>query len=515
MTRRSILCTALFIFVVSVLVYYRILLVEESFLEDIGWQTLKIHDLRSTTRTSEASNIALRKRQDLGYAQENATNISRKQGDDFSERSRASIAPREATNITRSITAQNSKAHNETSISGKDHDSGHAKEIATNPSAPSHGHPHAGARDSSGRWGYVPDVTAVRRWMLARFAQESGFDTSALHYQPIQEVELNQTCAGAPSSGTHEYAGFEALRTKVIVGAPDPINGTDPNRTILLKPVFHSSGKILCAIYTYAGKHDRVTTISETWGWRCDGFFAASTCTMDEPGAVGFGAVDLPHYGGEAYGNMWQKTRSILAFIYDHYFDEYEYFYLAGDDTHLIVENLRNYLHTLEDERVHSRGTALFLGMQFWWSRFSLHYNTGGAGYVLNRQALKELVEKTLPTCRPDNINSVEDVNTALCLREAGVHANDTADAQGSQRFFHYSPDFVAGNLNVTGLDLEFYRIWAEKHGWKAGRDLISSQSISFHRLPPDRMRRHHALLYDTCPIGTELGDLVRAAYLE
>jgi hypothetical protein len=403
---------------------------------------------------------------------------------------------------------------------------------------PSNDHPHAGARDSSGAWGYVPDVTAVRKWMLARFKKEfdkeSSWDNNDMrHYQPFQTDEINKTCAGAPPNGTLRYAGFDALRTKVKVGAPHPnsSNGTtDPNRTTTTileeePAVFHSSGKILCAIYTYEGNHDRVTAIAETWGWRCDGFFAASTSTVDEPGAVGFGAVDLPHYGEESYQNMWQKTRSIVAFMYDHYFDDYEYFYLAGDDTHVIVENLRNYLHSLEEDDYDGRGgpsrgtTALYLGMQFWWSRLSLPFNTGGAGYVLNKVALKTLVEKSLPSCRHDIFMSIEDVNMAFCLREAGVHANDTADAQGSQRFFHYSPEFVAGNpdpvegsQNVTAIDMKFYGIWATKHGWKAGKDLISSQSISFHRLPDDRMRRHHAILYDTCPKGTELGDLVRPA---
>jgi hypothetical protein len=29
-------------------------------------------------------------------------------------------------------------------------------------------HPHAGARDADGNWGYVADVTRIRRWMLQR-----------------------------------------------------------------------------------------------------------------------------------------------------------------------------------------------------------------------------------------------------------------------------------------------------------------------------------------------------------
>jgi hypothetical protein len=34
---------------------------------------------------------------------------------------------------------------------------------------------------------------------------------------------------------------------------------------------------ILCAIYTHKGKYNCIRAITETWGWRCDSFMAAST----------------------------------------------------------------------------------------------------------------------------------------------------------------------------------------------------------------------------------------------
>ena len=67
--------------------------------------------------------------------------------------------------------------------------------------------------------------------------------------------------------------------------------------------------------------------------------------------------------GPETYSNMWQKTRSILSYMHDNYLDEFEYFYLAGDDTHLIVENLRNYLGLLEEQK--GMNSTLFVGQLF------------------------------------------------------------------------------------------------------------------------------------------------------
>ena len=105
------------------------------------------------------------------------------------------------------------------------------------------------------------------------------------------------------------------------------------------------SPQILCVIYTHDQKRDHIQTVAETWGWRCDGFVAASTVTVPE-----ISAVDLPHRGPERYRNMWQKTRSILAFLFDNYLDDYDHFHVAGDDTYVIVENLRK-LETLEGGR--------------------------------------------------------------------------------------------------------------------------------------------------------------------
>jgi hypothetical protein len=78
-----------------------------------------------------------------------------------------------------------------------------------------------------------------------------------------------------------------------------------------------SKENILCGVYCYGKMADRVQCISETWGWRCDGFLPVSTVTIDDPTKTGYGSVDVPHYGPEKYDNMWQKVRSILVYMYD------------------------------------------------------------------------------------------------------------------------------------------------------------------------------------------------------
>jgi hypothetical protein len=92
-----------------------------------------------------------------------------------------------------------------------------------------------------------------------------------------------------------------------------------------------------------------------------DGFFAASTKTTTHHNMSLFEEMtkstiyptyvppptemlNLLHEGPEMYDNMWQKTRSMLSYMYDHYLNDFDFFFLCGDDTHVIVENLKHYL---------------------------------------------------------------------------------------------------------------------------------------------------------------------------
>lgn len=144
----------------------------------------------------------------------------------------------------------------------------------------------------------------------------------------------------------------------------------------------YRGSKILCMVYTVhlpGDEHTNLKAISQTWARNCDGFFAASNMTDHS-----VGAIDLPHLGPEGYGNMWQKVRTMWSYAYDHYKgkliavhflfisfflldlnsylynnhqDDYDFFHIVGDDTYVIVENLRNFVdgshvHQLEQGKM-------------------------------------------------------------------------------------------------------------------------------------------------------------------
>jgi glycoprotein-N-acetylgalactosamine 3-beta-galactosyltransferase len=148
--------------------------------------------------------------------------------------------------------------------------------------------------------------------------------------------------------------------------------------------------------------HPRIESIANSWAWKCDGFFVASTVTNET-----IGTVDLPHDGPEAYDNIWQKTRSIWAYIHDNYVDDYDFFWIVGDDFFLVVENLVNMLASIQTTKgsekplylahqVPMRGGGVFCG--------------GGAGYVLNKVAVKRLIAEALPTCHVSQMDNVKEM---------------------------------------------------------------------------------------------------------
>ena len=292
--------------------------------------------------------------------------------------------------------------------------------------------------------------------------------------------------------------------------------------------------RLLCLVYTHytnVTKHSNVRAVATTWGKQCDGFIAASNYTDHS-----VGAIDLKHAGEEAYGNMWQKVRSMWTYVYDNYFDDFDYFYICGDDTYTAIDNFRAYLNSYEISRLENghidnitkayesrneskdsikkwkqlRPVPILLGIPMMWKGFP--FPSGGAGYAMNNAALKLLVEDGIPTFLPNATDSREDVFVGSIFAGMGIFVADTFDVKGGARFFgtaQLSYEILCENkrsvLNYPQLKMLFH--------FQGDRPRFSEQQIGFHlkddleRLElnglttSDLMYRYHALLYDEfCP---------------
>jgi hypothetical protein len=374
-------------------------------------------------------------------------------------------------------------------------------------------HPHAGARDENGAWNYVPDMEEIRRNVLERIENDPD-SNDPNHYLPLDPDST--VCQEAPGQGFEQPEGYKVLREYVELDGPDPLpeeraptveNWENPaflmpyrNPPYSNRSTDNAPPRVLCGVYTVEGFHHKVAEVADTWGWRCDGFFAASTKTDRT-----IGAIDIPHQGPEKYANMWQKTRSIVSFMYDYYLEDYDYFLLCGDDTYIIMENLRNYLLLLESESGGRDAQPLYVGLPF--AIWGIHYNLGGPSYILNRSALRRLVEEGLPYYFKDTLTSGEDGIMGSILKALHIHIVDTADAADHQRFFN-DPLHVIGSDNLPWLHEKLMY----SHGSRKGRNVISTQSVGFHKITS--MKRFSAILYNACPKGTILGDAQNSTLL-
>jgi glycoprotein-N-acetylgalactosamine 3-beta-galactosyltransferase len=382
-----------------------------------------------------------------------------------------------------------------------------------NNSSPPRPHPHAGARYPDGTsWGYVADPTSARKHMLSLYKNSSGNADADYNdmflFLPLDTInQETEVCGKAPGKGFEIPQSWNMLAQKIQIGGPDPVplnvmtNTTNTTTTTMPLPPFRNGPKpprILCAVYTHEGHHALLQSQAQTWGWRCDGFLGFSTKSVPA-----IGAVDLPHQGKENYGNMWQKVRSIWAYIYDNYYNDFDYFHLSGDDNHFVIENMRNYLWSVDDQN----GTRpLYMGHLYKTHRVTLC--GGGSGYTLNKVALRRFVTELLPICNPDVTETAEDRLIGFCLHALNIRCHDTADARGQQRYINIGPNFVATHNGDDPFHGRNYRLWASKYGWKIKDDLISSQHVSWHHLRHVvQQKRIHAVMYRTCPKGTVLGD--------
>ena len=270
--------------------------------------------------------------------------------------------------------------------------------------------------------------------------------------------------------------------------------------------------RLLCMVYTHSGRHDNVLAIHRTWGKRCDGFMAASNASLPA-----LNIIQLQQQGPDTYDNMWQKVRSMWKYVHAHLLDSFDFFHISGDDTYVVVDNMRTYLSPLVGEK-----KPLYLGAPMpiqmralpWevragipqpaWKNFTIEGAerqegsvdsarkrqfvvnknangtgfmlpcAGGPGYTLNRAALSEL-HAALPSCWPRLQGPEEDIYVAQCLWMRGIRSgcSDSRDEAGAWRYHQQGAE--GGTFQRNPLDAIFHI------RGKDGLQSVSGQSVAFH----------------------------------
>lgn len=341
---------------------------------------------------------------------------------------------------------------------------------------------HQGAKHPNGSLGMVlnPSIGRLRRPTMKMVIQK-----------------FNSTCPDAHSKFGIEGEGGNSVLRKISRGlgkARWELQHNSSSRQPL---------RILCMIYTVYTEDDRHSgqeAIADTWGKECDGFFGASNLTDHS-----IGTIDLPHFGPEEYGNMWQKIRSMWTYAYDHYLDDYDYFYIAGDDVYALLDNMRFYLQGPEVKRLEEgyidqisayhamRGTKETAQMRprpLFFGKFMMHkgepVTQGGPGYILNKAALQLWGEYGADSFRTTWQDPREDFFMANFFMSRGVVISETQDVAKGMRF----EGSAQSMFQFRGMYPKAAAEWRAKYGFVIypSIDLVSEFAIGFH-LKYDKQR--------------------------
>ena len=225
---------------------------------------------------------------------------------------------------------------------------------------------------------------------------------------------------------------------------------------------------ILCVVHTCAKNLEkRAQYVKQTWSKLCNKTLYVSDETNET-----FPTITVTNRTG--WGETWVKTRKGIELLYSEYLDKFDWFFKADDDTYVVMDNLRRFLHTKDTWKSEFYGSVMVL------PAVKNGFPSGGSGYAWGKESLKRLVEIGFKQGKCANENFAthkDDVYLGLCLVQSGITlSRDCVDSKGRELFHPQSlkNEFMLRWNKASG----YYRVSINKLGIEK---CCSNESITFH----------------------------------
>ncbi|CAH1801155.1 unnamed protein product [Owenia fusiformis] len=292
------------------------------------------------------------------------------------------------------------------------------------------------------------------------------------------------------------FGSFLFKRKPILTGYNSIFTGQSPPKPKIFTNFtsgISDSPRIFCwMLTTPENLNTKAKAVRDTWSTRCDGrLFVTSDFTDDQFPVLGLGVPEGRDY-------LSAKSFTTFKYAYANYLNTFDWFLKADDDTYVIMENLRHFLMSYKPSE------ALYFGQYIPTNGVNglpckQGYSSGGAGYVLSREALRRMEEigatDTKYQCSTAPVTGFEDADVGICLENLNVTLGESRDNQNHLTFHSFDP------VNVLNKD----EVLSEYYHYKKGRTqlgngvdrILSNTTISFHYINPGMMYFIDFLLYD------------------